>query len=43
MLRSIGQPEINIIDKEKDLYELTHKDKSVSKIIEFMMKRKNAR
>jgi len=41
--RYIGDPEINILNEEEDLYELTHKDKTILKIINEAIKNKNAR
>ncbi len=43
MKRLIGQPEINVIDEEQGLFELTHRDKGIIKILEEVKKRKNAR
>ena len=43
MKRLIGQPEINVIDEEQGLFELTHRDKGIIKILKEVRKRKNPR
>ena len=43
MSRLIGEPEINVIDKEQGVFELTHREKGIIKILEEVKKRKNTR
>jgi hypothetical protein len=38
--RLIGQPEINIIDEDKGVFELTHRDKGIIKILENLNNKK---
>ena len=41
--RLIGQPDINLVNKDKNFFELTHRDKAFNKVIEEIKKIKNAR